>query len=471
MKPHRHVRVLRRTRIHKSRTLAVATLFAVALSMGGCESTTPTDAPDAPRINLIQVTSQAGTVSYGVIFESVKRESFSDLTIELLLGDGATGTESGAPSGSTSDGVKGSKATWHIDSFDGPAIIGPFVVRAARADSPSPRSASVTWKNGRAETKEVKSRIAGVALGVGTLRQEATTANILIGRETEVTGYAMGFSLVQPREILITKDKLPDPPQPADATGTIVVASGSAQIKPDPQAPLVLEMTAPRPLPPYAIVRVETATGDSAYAQSAVTGRVGSLGDRVFIPFAASAKYRATIDVAAYKAANSPMWADDIEMRGVITARAAEVAQVMKPALLPALAATDSDVSTALLAIERARPGTTIPTSIPDGLALNGLAVCSTIACIANNAPAGHLNFCDLASEMTGCMPINEPGAEVTVTVSGRDPVFAHCQTNVCFVPGRGIVESRPAGDAQVAPIGMMASGLELIWVANPTGG
>lgn len=444
--------------------LALAVTLSVAV-LPGCESEKLEDA-SGPRVSLIQVTSLSGKSFYGVTIELGKAEILEDLLVSLELADGATGKVAGSPEGVISEGVDGGSARWRLESAIGPAVYGPFTV-ALDAEAPPPKAAEVKWRAGVARTTEARVRAPGVAIGEGILRAMATTSVILIGRDTEITGYAAGISLNVPRAVLATRDPV-DPMPPGDSGEDATVMASHFRIEPSADSPVVLEMTAPRPLPPYALLRVDYSEDGEIFSPMKYGGRVGPLGDRIFVPVLKTGKYRAKIDGVWYAKAISAMSPQILNNRQNVTGRAGQVAFEIRPEFVPALAEVDSDETVELLAIERLRHEAMIPSSIPEGLSFNGLLACSIVACIGANAPAGVTSFCDLAHDITACIPIERPGEEVTVTVTGRDLLFQYCLERTCFVPGRGIVEGAPSALIDREPVSVMVSAREIIWIGIP---
>ncbi|RIK07760.1 MAG: hypothetical protein DCC49_09820 [Acidobacteria bacterium] len=442
--------------------------LVIALSIAalpGCEPEKQDDA-GGPRVSLIQVTSLSGKSFYGVTLELGNSEKLEGVVVSVELADGVTGKAAGSPEGAVAEGVEGGKARWRLESAEGPAVYGPFTF-ALDSKAPPPKSAEVTWRDGAVKTTEAKVRSSGVAIGEGVLRAMTTTSVILIGRDTEITGYAVGVSLNVPRAVLATRDPV-DPLPPGAGGEDATVLASHFRVEPGADSPIVLEMTAPRPLPPYALLRVDYSEDGQSFSPLKYGGRVGPLGDRIFVPVLKTGRYRARIEGVWYAKAISAMSPQVLDNRKNVTGRAGQVAFEMKRDFVPALAEVDSDETVELLAIERLRQAAMIPNSIPNGMSFNGLAACSIVACIGSNAPAGVTSFCDLVNDITACIPIERPGEEVTVTVTGRDPLFEYCLERACFVPGRGIVDGAPAAPIDREPVSVMISTMEIIWIGVP---
>lgn len=448
-----------------NRWVAACVLMVLAALLPGCGTDDEPD-PSNPRVSLIQVTSLSGKTSYGVTVELGEKRRFDDVTVSLELGEGATGRDSGGPAGAKYEGVSDGVARWRMPSMSGPAIYGPFVV-ALDGKARPPKSGGINWDGGASTTSEAKVRAPGVAIGEGVLRATTTTSAILIGRDTEITGYAVGVSLDLPRSVLATRDPVDPSPPSVDAADATVMAS-HFRIEPSADSPIVLEMTAPRPLPPYALLKVDFSEDGETYGPLKYGGRVGPLGDRIYVPVMKTGQYRAKIGGMWYANATSPMSPEVLSHRQAVTGRAGQVSFEMKREFVPALAEVDSDETVELLAVERSRLAAGIPSAIPEGMSFNGLAACSIVACIGVNAPAGAMTFCDLLHDITACMPIDKPGEEVTVTVTGRDPLFNYCLERACFVPGRGIVEGAPSAPVDRDPVSTMISTSEIVWVGMP---
>lgn len=442
--------------------------LAIALSIAVLPACEPEKQEDAggPRVSLIQVTSLSGKTFYGVTFELGRTETLQGLVVSVELADGVTGKAAGSPEGVVPEGIEGGIARWRLESAVGPAVYGPFTV-SLDAKAPPPKSAEVKWRDGAVKTTETKVRASGVAIGEGVLRAMTTSSVILIGRDTEITGYAVGVSLNVPRAVLATRDPV-DPLPPGAGGEDATVMASHFRVEPNADSPIVLEMTAPRPLPPYALVRVDYSEDGETFSPLKYGGRVGPLGDRIFVPVLKTGKYRAKVEGVWYAKAISAMSPQILDNRQNVTGRAGQVAFEIRPEFVPALAEVDSDESVELLAIERLRQAAMIPNSIPEGLSFNGLAVCSIVACIGANAPTGVTSFCDLVNDITACIPIEGPGEEVTVTVTGRDPLFGYCLERACFVPGRGIVEGAPSAPIDREPVSVMISTREIVWIGVP---
>lgn len=435
--------------------------------LGACDG--PAPAPDDPSISLVKISSvSAAPSSFGVSFTVPTKRELSGVSVSIELPRGVSIEPWGAPAGATYTGVKRGKASWTLDRVDGPAVVGPFVLRADGSDPASPKGASVSWSGGSAKTAETKSRIVGLGSGYGVLRPTSTGANILIGHDTEITGYAMSASIIGEANVTVSRGKVEMPP-PDAASETATVVSTAVQVEPKTTSPILLELTAPRPLPPYAPLLVERGDFDGNLGPTAVQGRVGPLGDRVFLPVPLSGNYRLSIGKDWYRRGTAPMSSQVLSSRVAASSRASFVAPQLKREILPALGAVDSDVATQMLAVARADPAMPVITDpIPPGLSFYGLGECSTVACIGTSSVNGEVNFCDLAAEITQCVSLEHPNEDVTVTVSGRDPLFQYCSTNLCFVPGRGIVDDRPPGEAVTRPVSYIATEEQILWLGDP---
>ncbi len=424
----------------------------------------PQELSPSAHLTLFTLHTQAGKTYYAVTLRLAGDVPYRNGRLTMRIPKETAEAVEAPPAGTRVARVWRDSVSWEVEDPGGPTVLGPFVVRAA-SQGGRPEWAKFSWSGGEVRTYDVLERFGGGASGYGVLRPTATTSRILIGRETEITAYAVGGGIENEIHIIALKDPIEVPPPDAVTAEEVEVAAFSAHVEPDKPYLVGMELAAPRPLPPLSRLRVTRAPldpPDAGYEPATFAGTVSADGSRVLVPIAGSGKYRAYIDSSTYRSARAELNPAVLLFSEPMRARLAGASQASDPARRTAFLALGDSPAIELLARDSPTgPGFSASAPITD-TAWRGPLLCSIEACLGSTASRPAV-VCDTTYGNVGCLDVVPEEGAVGLTVGDAEKTAQACADKVCFVREKALVDKRGVEAARNDPVVFAVVAYELL--------